>query len=139
MKEFKASTTINAAPEKVWAILTDTPAWPEWDPYCIKIEGQVALGAKLKAFNKLSPNRAFGVKVTELSPNQKMIWSGGMPFGLFKGERSFTLRSAGGGKTEFTLHEVFSGPMLKLIGGSIPDMSDAFREFAAGLKKRAEG
>ena len=38
----------------------------------------------------------------------------------------------------FTLRGVFSGPMLKLIG-SIPDMSDAFREFAAGLKKRAEG
>ena len=135
--EFKANTTINAPPEKVWAILTDTPRWPEWDPYCEKIEGQVVLGAKLKAFNKLSPGRAFPLKVTELTPNQKMTWSGGMPFGLFKGERTFTLTAANSG-TEFTLRETFSGPMLGLIKKSIPDMNEAFREFAAGLKKRAE-
>ncbi|GAB5546799.1 MAG: hypothetical protein SangKO_065590 [Sandaracinaceae bacterium] len=39
---------------------------------------------------------------------------------------------------KFTLTEVFSGPMLALIGGSIPDMSDAFEKFVAGLKARAE-
>ena len=34
--------------------------------------------------------------------------------------------------------EVFSGPMLKLIAKSIPDMTEAFDAFAAGLKARAE-
>jgi hypothetical protein len=29
--------------------------------------------------------------------------------------------------------------MLALIGGSIPDMSDAFEKFVQGLKRRAEG
>lgn len=60
-----------------------------------------------------------------------------MPLGLFKGVRTFTLTPRGE-QTEFTLHEVFSGPMLKLIGGSIPDMTDAFKGFVAGLKGRAE-
>jgi len=36
------------------------------------------------------------------------------------------------------LQEVFSGPLLPLIGGSIPDMTEAFQGFVAGLKKRAE-
>lgn len=137
MKEYRAHTVIHQSPEKIWSILTDVGTYPEWDPYCDKIEGELALGKKIKAFSKLSPGRAFPVKVTELVPNRKMTWSGGMPLGLFKGVRTFTLTPAGEG-TEFTMHEVFSGPMLALIGGSIPDMSEAFREFAAGLKRRAE-
>ena len=138
MKQFEATATIAAPPEKIWRILTDTGSWPEWDPYCDKIEGTLALGAKLKAYSKLSPGRAFPLKVTELSPCEKMTWSGGMPFGLFKGERTFTLSSEGPNRIKFTLREEFSGPMLALIGKSIPDMSLAFRQFVDGLKKRAE-
>lgn len=98
----------------------------------------MALGKKLKAFSKLSPGRGFRVKVTELVPNHKMTWSGGMPFGLFKGERTFTLTPREDGTTEFTVREVFSGPMLRLIGKSIPDMTEPFEQFASGLKNRAE-
>lgn len=137
MLEYQASATIDAPAAKVWAVLIDTAKWPEWDPSCDKIEGQVALGNKVKAFSKLSPGRAFSVKVTELVPNERMTWSGGMPLGLFKGERTFVLR-ADGGHTLFTMREEFSGPMLRLIGKSIPNMTEAFAGFAAGLKRRAE-
>jgi hypothetical protein len=139
MKQYQCSITIEATPEAIWAVLTDATAYPEWDPYCVKLEGRIAAGEKLKAFSKLSPGRAFPVKVTELIKNQRMTWSGGMPFGLFKGERTFTLAPKNPGAVEFTMREVFSGPMLALIGGSIPDMTDAFEKFALGLKKRAEG
>lgn len=137
MLEYQATTTIDAPAAKVWAVLLDTAKWPQWDPSCEKIEGQVALGNKIKAFTKLSPGRAFPVKVTELVPSEKMTWSGGMPLGLFKGERTFVLREQGG-RTEFTLREVFSGPMLRLIGKSIPNMTEPFEQFAAGLKGRVE-
>jgi hypothetical protein len=137
MLEYQASATIDAPAAKVWAVLVDTAKWPQWDPFCDKIEGQVALGSKIKAFSKLSPGRAFPVKVTELVPSEKMTWSGGMPLGLFKGERTFVLREEGG-RTVFTLREAFSGPMLKLIGKSIPNMTEAFETFVAGLKQRAE-
>lgn len=137
MLEYQATATIDAPAAKVWAVLIDTAKWPQWDPSCEKIEGEVELGRKIKAFTKLSPGRAFPVKVTELVPNQKMTWSGGMPLGLFKGERTFVLRETDG-HTVFTLREVFSGPMLRLIGKSIPDMTEPFEEFVAGLKGRAE-
>lgn len=138
MKEFSATTTIEAAPERIWAVLMNTSAYPEWDPYCDKIEGTIALGGKIKAFSTLSPGRAFPVKVTELVQNRKMVWSGGMPLGLFKGERTFTLTPKGAGTTEFTVREVFSGPMLAIIGRSLPDMAEPFAAFAAGLKKKSE-
>jgi hypothetical protein len=138
MKEYRATTTIMASPETIWAILTDAPGYPEWDPGVDRIEGRIAPGEKITAYTKLSPGRAFPVKVTEFVPGQKMIWTGGMPLGLFKGERTFTLAPQGNGAVEFTVHEVFSGLLLPLIGGSIPDLTSTFEQFAAGLKNRAE-
>jgi len=67
-----------------------------------------------------------------------MTWTGGMPFGLFTGVRTYTLDSKSEGNVDFTMHEVFSGPMLGLIGKSIPDMSAAFEQFCVGLKTRSE-
>ncbi|MEM6994078.1 MAG: hypothetical protein AAF721_26430, partial [Myxococcota bacterium] len=70
-------------------------------------------------------------------PERRMVWTGGMPLGLFKGERTYALRGEGS-RTHFNMREVFSGPMLGLIAKSIPDMSEAFNQFAQGLKQRAE-
>lgn len=137
MKEYSATTMIKASPETIWQILTDAPDYPEWDPNIDRIEGRIAPGEQITAYTKLSPGRAFPVKVTEFVPGQKMTWSGGMPLGLFKGERTFTL-TQNGNSVKFTVREVFSGPLLPLIGRSLPDLTTAFEQFAAGLKNRAE-
>jgi hypothetical protein len=67
-----------------------------------------------------------------------MVWSGGMPLGLFTGTRTFELRPASGGAVEFTMTETYTGLMAPLITKSIPDLQPAFDEFAACLKARAE-
>jgi uncharacterized protein YndB with AHSA1/START domain len=46
MKEYRASTTIKASPEKIWAILTDAAKYPEWDPVADRI-ADVAVTAEL--------------------------------------------------------------------------------------------
>lgn len=138
MKFFTASINIKASKERIWAILTDAPNYPVWDPGVIRIEGKIAKGEKVVAYNKISPNRAFPAKVTEFIVGEKMAWTGGMPFGLFTGVRTFTLTSKGDGTIDFTLREEFSGPMLFMIGGTIPDMTDSFNNFVKGLKTHAE-
>lgn len=137
MLEYETHITIEASADRVWAVLTDTHAWPQWDPFCERIEGKPKLGNKIKAYTTLSPGRAFPVKVTVLDAPRTMVWSGGMPLGLFKGERTYSLRPEGD-QTHFSMREVFSGPMLGLIRRSIPDMSKAFEAFAIGLKERSE-
>lgn len=137
MLEYSASTTIAASPETVWSILMDTASYPEWDPYCERIEGTPALGAQIKAFTTLAPGRAFPVKVTELTPSTIMRWRGGMPLGLFVGERVFELAPSDEG-VRFTVTERFTGPLLGLFRRSLPDMNEPFARFAAGLKARAE-
>ena len=104
----------------------------------VRLEGRVAPGEKVTAYTKISPDRAFPVTVTEFVPEQGMTWSSGMPLGLFKGERTFTLTPQSNGTVEFTVREVFSGLLLPLIGRSIPDLTSSFEQFASGLKRRAE-
>lgn len=138
MKVWSSTTTIAAAAETIWAILTDGSRYPEWDPYAIRIEGQIVQGAKIVIYTKVAPGRAFPVTVKEFVPGKKMLWASGMPFGLFTGERSFILTPQANGQIEFTLREEFRGLLLGMIAPSLPDMSEPFQKFTAGLKARAE-
>ena len=138
MKTFATTTTINAAPEKIWALLTDAPKYPGWNTTVDRVEGRIAPGEKIKVHAKISPGRAFPVKVTEFVPNQRMVWASGMPLGLFKGQRTFTLVPRAGGAVEFSMREEFTGLLEPLISKSIPDLTPAFEEFAAALKRKAE-
>jgi len=139
MKTFSATTLIKAPAETIWKIITDAPNYPAWDPWAIRIEGRIAPGETVTAYTKLSPKQAFPAKVTEFEPGQRMVWTGGMPLGLFKGVSTFILTPKGDGNIEFTLREEFSGPLLPMFAGSLPDMTKPFQDFVAGLKARAEG
>jgi len=137
-KSFQARTSIRANPGTIWKLLTDAPRYPEWNTTVDRVDGTIAPGQKIKLHVKINPGRAFPVKVATFDPPKKMIWSSGMPFGLFKGERTFTLTPRGDGTVEFSMQEIFSGPLAGLITKSIPDLQTAFDEFAAALKTRAE-
>jgi hypothetical protein len=113
VKHFTATTNIKASLETIWKILTDAPNYPAWDPGVLRIEGTIAPGQKVTAYTKANPNRAFPARVTEFVPGQKMIWEGGMPLGLFKGVRTFTLSKRADSSTDFTLREDYGGPLLR--------------------------
>ena len=137
MRSYEASATIAAPPAHIWAILTDAPGYSEWDSGVVRLEGTVAPGERLKVTSEVDPKRAHSVKVTRFEPDRAMAWTGGMPLGLMKGVRTFSLAPEGGA-TRFDLREEFSGPMLPLIWRSMPDMQPSFEKFATGLKARAE-
>jgi hypothetical protein len=103
----------------------------------VRVEGRIAPGETIKVISEANPGRTFPVKVTEFTPDRRMVWSGGMPLGLFKGVRTFTL-SPQGDATVFTMREEYTGPMLGLIWRSMPDLGPSFEKFATGLKANAE-
>ncbi len=137
MKSYDASETIDAAPEAVWAVLANGAAYPDWESGVERVEGTIASGAQIKVFSEVSPGRAFPVIVSDFEPNRRMTWSGGMPLGLFKGVRTFTLTAQGTG-TAFAMREEFSGPLLPLIWRTMPDLQPSFDQFTSGLKQQAE-
>ena len=66
-----------------------------------------------------------------------MVWSDGMPLGLFTGRRTYTITSEGN-RCEFSMVEAFTGPLAALIARAIPDLTDSFDTFADSLKSAAE-
>jgi uncharacterized protein YndB with AHSA1/START domain len=138
MRTYNASTTINASPDRIWRVLVDAGSYPDWDPGMDRIEGRIAPGEKVKFFTKANPSQAFAVQVTTFEPGRKMVFTGGMPLGLFKSERTHTLTANPDDTTSFRTEEVFSGPLLPLFGNNIPDLTENFEQFAAGLKNRSE-
>ncbi len=139
MKFYEATSLINADADTIWSILTDAPNYPNWDSGVIRVEGTIAPGEKIKVVSSANPKRAFPVKVAEFTPGRTMRWDGGMPLGLFKGVRTFSLAPAGDGTTQFHVREEYSGPLLPMMWRSMPDLGPSFEQFANGLKQRVEG
>jgi len=137
MRAYEASTAIEATPEQVWLELTDTAAWPDWDSGVTRVVGRLALGQKLTITVEANPSRAFPVTVATLTEPELIVLRGGMPLGLFTGERTYTLHRETGG-TRFTMREEYSGMLASMMFKSIPDLGPSFQQFADGLKRRTE-
>jgi hypothetical protein len=138
LKFYEASSVIKAGPEQIWPVLVDGAKYADWDSGVDKVEGRIAPGEKIKVYVKAHPGRAFPVKVADFEPGRMMRWTGGMPLGLFRGERTYTLTPQGDGTTRFTMREEYTGPLLPLIWKSIPNLAPSFEQFANGLKQRVE-
>ena len=137
MKPFQASTTIDASPEEIWAVLTDSAGWSSWDSGVDGVDGELAPGQQVTIRSAVAPGRAFPVRVTRYEPGANLELTGGLPLGLFRGVRTYSLRR-NGSATDVTMREVYSGPLAGLIGRSIPDLQPSFDQFVSGLKQRIE-
>jgi hypothetical protein len=128
--------TIAASPGRIWSLLTNASEIPRWTSTVTSIGGEIAKGNRL-ALRVPTSERTFTPTVTELEPEARMVWTDGFA-PMFKGERTFTLLTREDGTTEFTMVEVFSGVMLPMIKGTLPDFAPVFEAYASDLKREAE-
>jgi hypothetical protein len=127
---------IRASAGRIWSLLTDAKGFPRWNSTVAGIEGRIGEGERLR-LRVPDSNRTFTPRVSGVVPDARMIWTGGAaPF--FKGVRTFELKPRSDGSTDFTMEERFSGLMLPLIRGSLPDFGPVFERYASDLKREAE-
>ncbi len=134
--ECGVSLDILAPAHKIWALLTNAKDFPRWNSTVTRLEGEVALGNALKLQVPIS-KRTFTPRVSKLEAPKRMVWSDGFA-PMFRGVRTFELTEKAGGVTAFEMREVFSGLMLPMIRGSLPDFGPPFEQFASDLKREAE-
>ena len=129
---------INAPRDKVWAILTKADDMVRWNSTLTSMEGDIAPGGIVKMQVPEAPGRTFKVKVTRFVPNEVMVWRQGNPL-LFLGVRTYSLGvNPDGSVTRFQMTEEFSGLMLPLIAGRLPDFGPIFEQYAADVKAESE-
>jgi len=91
VKFYESTATIEATPEVVLSILTDGPGYPTWDSGVEGCRGPDRRRGADQVHSEVSPGRAFPVRVRLGEDGHAMTWTGGMPLGLFRGVRTFTL------------------------------------------------
>jgi len=135
--EYSVAVSIGAPAQRVWDLLVDAPGYKGWNASVVSIDGPIELGRTIKLVSAVDPGRTFLLKVSAMDPPHRLVWTGGMPLGLFTGTRTFVIESAGAG-CRFSMSEVYTGLMSGLIFKSIPDLNDSFKQFAESLKSESE-
>lgn len=135
-QRYAVATTIDAPPARVWALLTDVARMPEWNSTITHAEGTIAAGQRVKLRVVVAPERTFDLRVDEVVPEQRLVWSDGFR-PMFRGVRTYTLTPERDG-TRFEMVEEMRGIMFPMIKGSLPDFHEPFEHYARDLRQAAE-
>lgn len=142
-KEISTTILINAAPQKVWAVLTDFKNYPSWNPFITSLSGNVAVGRHIEA--QLSPPggkpMTFKPEVLAFDAQKEFRWIGHLLFtGLFDGEHCFRLADNGNGTTTFIQSEKFGGILVPFLKKMLDvNTRQGFDQMNEALKKQVEG
>jgi hypothetical protein len=142
MRQIRAEIEINASAERVWHIITDFAAFPQWNPFIRQISGELKVGGTLDVY--LQPSGQGGMRfrpvVLAVEPSRELRWLGrvwSIPK-LFDGEHRLTIERLDANRVRFIQQEVFRGILVALLGGTLSAAERSFGEMNEALKTLAE-
>ena len=140
--ELHTETVIQASPQRVWEVLTDFPAYPNWNPFIPRINGAAETGSRLDVQLQPPGGRGMRMRPTVLAAKrpQELRWLGhlGVP-GLFDGEHRFRIEPVGADRVRFVQAERFSGLLVPLVLRFVErGTRQGFEAMNQALKVRAE-
>ena len=142
MYVLEESIDIDASPADVWAVLSDLPAWRDWQGFIKHESGEATVGASLDVTLEPPGGRKvrFTPVVTVATPDRELTWHTRMMAGLFDARHSFLIQTDDSGRTRFVQREEFRGGFTWLLRamGELTKGAAGFRYFNTGLKARVE-
>lgn len=133
------SVDIDAPPEKVWEVLVDREAYPEWNPFIVSSTGGLKEGGTITNVMRDADGSEteFTPTVLVVKPDRELRWIGSLSPGLlFDGEHFFRLTERGAG-TRLIHSELFTGALVPPMQSWLDD--GTLRQFNAmnkALKQR---
>ncbi len=118
MTTIEASIDLNREPHEVWTVLTDFDAYPAWNPFISKIDGQAKLGEKITAHIAIVGHAAIPVPadIVTFSQDRELVWRSHLLIGgIFDRDHIFRIDPKAGGCTLIQTQK-FSGPIAPLAG-----------------------
>lgn len=119
MKRPYSDVQIDAPPERVWDVLTDFDSLEEWNPFLLKLDGDLEVGGKLEVTVQPVDRKpmTFHPTVVVAEPNREIRWVGRVGFkGVFDGEHSLRVEPRGDGTSRFIQEERFTGVLVPFVG-----------------------
>jgi Polyketide cyclase / dehydrase and lipid transport len=136
MESFEAETLILAGADTVWDIITDGGNYAVWDSGITEVSGEVGHGERIRVRTRDGGKRTFCLRVSQI-PGQLMTWTGGLPLGLLRVERTFTLTDYTG-LTLLRVRDTAGGPLRGLVRKTAPGTYPALTGYVRAVKFRAE-
>jgi hypothetical protein len=140
-RRIETEIDINAPAAKVWAVLTDFPRMPLWNPFITAIAGRPAAGERLTVAIRPPGKSAITLHPTLLAvePERELRWLGHFLIsGIFDGEHYFLLDPLGDRRTRLTHGEAFSGVLVGFLRDTLDATETGFNNMNAALKQQAE-
>jgi hypothetical protein len=133
---------IDAAPERVWQVLTDFPRYPDWNPFTAPVQARLLEGEAVTLTVHMLRRRPLTQVeyLHDLIESRRLCW--GMVMGhpaLLTASRVQTLEPLATGGTRYRSEDRLSGwlsPLVLALYGAA--MQRGFDAMAAALKTRAE-
>jgi hypothetical protein len=123
-------------------VLTDFAAYPKWNPFVCRVEGEVNVGARLHVNIQPSGGKGMSFRPTVLAaePNRELRWLGHLWLsGIFDGEHSFLIEPLGEGHVRFIQRERLKDLLLPFLSKMLDgDIQRGSNEMDQALKLRAE-
>ena len=146
MRAIEAITDIEAEPQRVWDVLTDFPAYPEWTAYIQELAGDPRPGTTVKVVLGPPGRKPYVVHapVLEATPGVRLAWAAvipgaaWLPHAIYTGVHEFVLAPLPGGATRLTHREHFSGLLARLTKEGPAGGDEGFAAFNRALKRRVE-
>ena len=136
----RASIEIDATPEQVWAVLSDLPAYPQWNPFIVSSSGRLEKGATIRNVMRDSGgDTTFTPTVLEVAPGRELRWIGKIgPGGIFDGEHRFLIEPIAENRVRLTQSERFTGVLIPFFQSQLNERTlPQFRAMNEALAKRA--
>jgi len=135
------SIEIDASPTTVWSTLTDTAAYPDWNPFMTRLAGDFTVGATLEV--RIEPPNArpmtFKPTVLAMEPERELRWLGKFILpGLVDGEHTLRIEPLAEGRSRFIQTERFSGLLVRPLRSMLGKTELGFEQMNVALKARAE-
>ena len=141
--EVEKSIEINASDEKIWDIISNFGAYPDWNTYIKYIEGDLRPGRGLyvETRNVHDNHAAYRAIVTKVVENRELSWKGKLLMsGIYDSERFFIITSLSENRSIFTFRGTYTGLLVPVFWVLVRkyETSD-YERMNEELKIRAEG
>lgn len=135
-----ADILIDRPPADVWKIVSNSTAYPVWNPFITRVDGDFREGETIRIVLGVGPDSVvFKPTVLVVHPEQDLCWRGSVWIrGVFDGTHCIHLMAVTGG-TRLEQTESFSGLLVgRLTQDVIKETQMNFQAMNTAVKRRVE-
>jgi hypothetical protein len=143
MHEIRTRIDIEAPRDAIWSVLTDFAAYPEWNPFLVRVETTPTVGAPVGLTVRVAGRTLpFEARMLSVTPGRQFRWAGplsGVQAAFFRGEHYFVVDEVDTDRCRFIHGEEFTGLLVPLAGWWLTrSLTPSYQAFNEALKRRAE-